>query len=880
MPAFLRAVLSSAYADCEHAIQRFSAIPSKFSADGNKRASTVKPTSNPFSFNSYAFKPAPQPSAPHIPFDPAELTRRLERYLASLEPGSDAAPARPSTISRQASSSSVTAARHAASSGQQQSRNGANQPFLNPRTKSATASAHSPASPNTGTAASPSKKSSHAALNNGNTALLASSREVAESLPCATAPRSNEDLVMPEALRQEARRATRRSLALHASKGLNAPVAAGELARRLNALAGSGPVNSAGNNDPLLALKSSSPVMGNGNVKRSSSARANEKRVRAPGADLRKSSSMRLATLELEREKMRTKEAQGSRRSTRRSMPLLGADADQLWRVYVSTQRGTNTQAMAPERQQKSVRKSASARRARPTSTSELDVMRGNGGKILQKSRSTGCVEGSDSTQANGELSKSSDHVFGRRPDWSQRDEMEKFSSHHHPLHLHVPGLGRNSLTTEVRPSGDERGFASDGERKRMSRTPEMKTSHRQSVRVADVSKRASSTAATARRGPPQLPALLHIPSLHSSDEIITLQQAPSSSSPLSPTTIPSPSITLSPVDSSDTIPMHPGFGPTSSSTNPLVSMRTSSSPTLPPLRRSSSFEARIPQHLFYSSADGQLHGEQSPSHHSFPGKASGKAAVALAPLPEISPLPAPDRFSKKRPSMAPRQKSSSTTVTTTSAGQRSTSTTKTTATTYAATNKARGQREYGTVMSPVSASAPSSVPWPGPSQGRGARVMVGSGVARPGQLQPQQHQRGVVREKRSQSAMEMRGGDEYSNNGNSKTLGRRKSVAFVSTSYPASASAALPGRSVGPQGRETSSGGPTTGIQRSSTLPVKGKVGEEKDAEGHAAKNSTRLVFWRRDSGKAVDEAMLSGGEEHHVLRSPSRLAFWKKGK
>ena len=194
-------------------------------------------------------------------------------------------------------------------------------------------------------------------------------------------------------------------------------------------------------------------------------------------------------------------------------MPLVGADADQLWRVYVSTQRGTNTQAMAPERQQKSVRKSASARRARPTSTSELDVMRGNGGKILQKSRSTGCVEGSDGTQANGELGKSGEHVFGRRPDWSQRDEMEKFSSHH-PLHLHVPGLGRNSLTTDV-PSGDERGFASDGERKRTNRTPEMKTSHRQSVRVADVSKRASSPAAPARRGPPQLPALLHIPSLH-----------------------------------------------------------------------------------------------------------------------------------------------------------------------------------------------------------------------------------------------------------------------------------------------------------------------------------------------------------------------------
>lgn len=863
MPAFFRAVLSSACADFDHAIQRFSAIPNKFSADGNKRASTVKPASNPFSFNNYAFKPAPQPSAPHIPFDPAELTRRLERYLASLEPGSDAAapPARPSAISRQASSSSVTAARHAASSGQQQSKNGANQPLLNPRTKSATASAHSPASPNTGTAASLSKKSSHAALNNGNTALLASSRAVAESLPYATAPRSNEDLVTLEALRQEARRATRRSLALHASKGLNAPVAAGELARRLNALAGSGAVNSAGNNDPLLALKSSSPTMGNGNVKRSSSARANEKRVRAPGADLRKSSSMRLATLELEREKMRTKEAHGNRRSTRRSMPLLEADADQMWRVYVSTQRGTNTQAMAPERQQKSVRKSASARRARPTTTSELDVMRGNGGKVLQKSRSTGCVEGGDGTQANGELGKSGEHVFGRRPDWSQRDEMEKFSSHH-PLHLHVPGLGRSCLTMEV-PSGDERDVASDGERKRTNRTPEMKTSHRQSVRVPDVSKRASSSA---RRGPPQLPALLHIPSLHSSDEIITLQQAPSSSSPLSPTTIPSPSITLSPVDSSDTIPMHPGFGPTNSSTNPLVSMRTSSSPTLPPLRRSSSFEARIPQHLFYSSADGQLHGEQSPNLHSFPGKASGKAAVALAPLPEISPLPAPDRFSKKRPSMAPRQKSSSTTVTTTSTGQRSTS-----------TNKARGQREYGTVTSPVSASAPSSVPWPGPSQGRGARVMVGGGVARPGQLQPQQHQRGVVREKRSQSAMEMRAGDEYSNN---KTLGRRKSVAFVSNSYPASASADAPGRGVGPQGRETSSGGPTTGIQRSSTLPVKGKVGEEKDAEGHAAKNSTRLVFWRRDSGKAVDEAMLSGGEEHHVLRSPSRLAFWKKGK
>ncbi|KAB2576684.1 hypothetical protein DBV05_g4656 [Lasiodiplodia theobromae] len=864
-------------------MQRFSAIPNKFSADGNKRASTVKPASNPFSFNNYAFRPAPQPSAPNLPVDPAELTRRLERYLASLEPGSDAAapPARPSAISRQASSSSVTAARHAASSGQQQqSRNGANQPLLNPRTKSATASAHSPASPNTGTAASLSKKSSHAALNNGNTALLASSRAVAESLPYATAPRSNEDLVTLEALRQEARRATRRSLALHASKGLNAPVAAGELARRLNALAGSGAVNSAGNNDPLLALKSSSPVTGNGNVKRSSSARANEKRVCAPGTDLRKSSSMRLATLELELEKMRTKEAHGSRRSTRRSMPLVGADADQLWRVYVSTQRGTNTQAMAPERQQKSVRKSASARRARPTSTSELDVMRGNGGKTLQKSRSTGCVEGSDGTQANGELGKSGEHVFGRRPDWSQRDEMEKFSSHH-PLHLHVPGLGRNSLTTDV-PSGDERGFALDGERKRTNRTPEMKTSHRQSVRVADVSKRASSPAAPARRGPPQLPALLHIPSLHSSDEIITLQQAPSSSSPLSPTTVPSPSITLSPVDSSDTIPMHPGFGPTKNSTNPLVSMRTSSSPTLPPLRRSSSFEARIPQHLFYSSEDGQLHGEQSPHHHSFPGKASGMAAMALEPLPEISPLPAPDRFSKKRPSMAPRQKSSSTTVTTTSTGQRSTSATKTTASAYAATNKARGKREYGTVMSPVSASAPSSVPWPGPSQGRGARVMVGGGVGRPAQHQLQQHQRGVVREKRSQSAMEMRGGDEHSNNGhnNNKTLGRRKSVAFVSNSYPASASADASGRGVGPQGRETSSGGPTTGIQRSSTLPVKGKVGEDKDAEGHAAKNSTRLVFWRRDSGKAVDEAMLSGGEEHHILRSPSRLAFWKKGK
>ncbi|KAL0258949.1 hypothetical protein SLS55_006454 [Diplodia seriata] len=869
-------------------------MPAKFSADGNKRSSTVKPANNPYSFNSYAFKPAPQPTSPHVPVDAAELTRRLERYLASLEPGSDAAapPAQPTAISKQASSAG--AARHPVTYSQQQSSNGANPPFLKLRTESATTSAHSLASPNSGAAASLSKKSSTTALNGG--AVLLASRTVTEPLPHASAPRSNEDRATLEALRQEARRAARRSLALHAGKGLNAPVAAGELSKRLNALNGGV--------DPAVsaAVQARRPPLpgrtnSGGDVRRSSSARANEKRIRTPGVDLRKSSSMRIAeariaALEYEREKTRVKEAHGNRRSMRRSMPV-GADADQLWRIYVSTQRGTNTQAMAQERHQ-SLRKTASARKAGTVGTLDIDLAGRNGGKALLKSRSTGCVEGTDGALTSGELVKAGEYMVGRRPDWSQRDEMEKLPLHH-PLHLHIHGFGRKgSLATETQTE-DEKGVTSDVESKRRSKTPETKTRYRRSVCVADVAnQKALASSSTSRSGPPQLPALLHIPSPRSSEDIITLQQASSSSSPFSPATASPPSITLSPVDSSNAIPMHPGFGTTTTHTtvNRTKSMGTSSPPKLPALRHSSSFEARIPQHLFHSSPTDNQHHHQSP----LLGKAPGRSAP-MAPLPEVSALPAPDRFSKKRPSMPPRNKTSS--------SYSLAAATATAAAAAASSNKARGQ---ATATSPVSAAAPSSVPWPGPSsQGRGGRtVLAGGGAGGGGRQAQHQNPRVAMRGGRSQSAMEIRVKQASNNNhtnggGNGKpALSRRKSVAFASTtiSYPAPASyAGVSDADAAADGERRSAGATAAsprGIQRSSTLPIKSRdIGDEKEKEREgegqlaaaAAKTPTRLVFWRRDSGKVVvDEGLMSGGEEqqHHMsgMKSPSRLAFWKKGK
>ncbi|OJD33301.1 isoform b [Diplodia corticola] len=893
MPAFFRSALgslSSACTDCEHTIQRLASIPSKLSADGNKRSSTVKPANKPFSFNNYAFKPAPQPSSPHVPVDPAELTRRLERYLASLEPASDAAtlPSKPTASSGQASS--AVAARNPAGPSQQQNNSGSNPQLSKLRTESATASAHSLASPSSGAAASPSKKPSRTALNGG--AALLASRTVTDL------PRSDEDRATLEALRQEARRAARRSVALHASKGLNAPVAAGELAKRLSALNGSG-VDPAVSAAVLARRPSPARTNSGGDVRRSSSARANEKRTRTPGLDLRKSSSMRIAeariaALEREREKTRAKETHGNRKSVRRSMPV-GVDTDQLWRIYVSTQHGANSQAMAMERQQ-SLRKSASARKTRPLSKIDIDLAGTNGGKVLQKSRSTGCVEQGDGTLMSGDPGKTGDCVLARRPDWSQRDELEKLPLHS-PLHLHFPGFGRrSSLATETQ-SEDERGVSSDAESKRRSKTPEVKSRYRRSVCVVGAANQTTSSSATSRRSPPELPGVLRIPSPRSSGDIVTLEQISSSSPPLSSATTSPPSITLSPVDSPDAIPMHIGFGTTTATTNNnnrvyrSSSMRNSSPPMLPALRHSSSFEARIPQHLVHSSpADSQRH-HQSSSHALFTKSSGGKPAP-MAPLPEVTALPAPDRSSKKRPTMPPRQKTSSTYNLAAATA------------TAAAENKARGQREQGSVTSPASA-APSSVPWPGPSApGRGGRTVMGaaSGVAQ-GQTQ-HQHPRAAMRGARSQSAMEIRvkAGSNSNSNGsnNNKALNRRKSVTFASATVSYSAPTSYVGVSsgVGILKEEQRSGAARRGIQRSSTLPpplpIKSRDGDEGKAKekeiepgnNNAAANAktpARLSFWRRDSGKVVDEvnAMSSGGEEHSSgVKSPSRLAFWKKGK
>ncbi|GME65185.1 hypothetical protein GTA08_BOTSDO00435 [Neofusicoccum parvum] len=733
--------------------KRFSSIPANkptsTSVTSDKRSTTYRPatTHNPFSFNNYSFKPAPQPTAHPQPFDPADLTRRLNRYLASLESAPPNAAGAPSSSSKHAASSPA-GARPPNAASQQQGTNDR----LRPSQRSQPASAQSLASP-----ASPNvvaKKKSSTALREPAT------RSATDPLPYSRS--RPDDWQALEALRQEARRAKRRSQALQA-KGVNAPVPAWELARRLTALAEP-------NADPAASLKprKSLPDLRNSSSKGTAAAGQSVLRAKSSAGN-----ELRVAALEHEREK--AKGRRGGRRANAH------AEAE-MWRVFVATQTAaeSNSQAMAQAHQPRPLRKSNSARARRPLSTTDLEWAAG--GKVLQKSKSSGCVDSSSGTDEKSDVSSV---VVGRRPDWSQRDEEDEKPLH---LHLHVPGFGRRSSTMVTdSESGDERGTMSDVEGKRASRyrktTQHKNDNNRKSICAGD----AARSVADKKR---PSPSTLHIPS-----NPTTLTS--SNRSPTSP-----PSITLSPVD-------------------PLLLPADffNSSP-------SSSFDAKSPGPL-----DRRPH--QKPS---------------LAPVAEVQPLPAPDRFSKRPKSFAARA-----------------------AATVAATTKVRGQE-------------PVAVPWPGPASAKSTSKSASTrGKAPPPPLPIGTREQ--LREKQSNLKLFPEG----------PRMVNRRSVTFAEMEVvkreegrPMTA----PLTAVPAMGEKRGvGGGAGKGEREKGGLQVRKEKGgevvgvrEAREVEG--MRSPTRLVFWRRESGGAagggasrVDEVLAAAAAGDEVVRSPSRLAFWKKG-
>ncbi|EKG21693.1 hypothetical protein MPH_01003 [Macrophomina phaseolina MS6] len=789
--------------------------------DTSKPTSTIRhsnPATNPFSFNNYALKPAPKSNTAHLPFDPADLTRRLERYLASLDPDAATAASTSSPHAPASSSSSSAAAQHNGSA--------AASSHLKPQRsqpRSATASAQSPASPNPAAAAATKLGRAPTAARSATDPLLAAR---SSSLGLQQRP---DDWASLEAIRRDARRAQRRSMALSGKRGLNAPVEAEELARRLGALNGDGKAMV-----ELLRTRKSLPELRGsgaaGDVKRVSSVRANEKRavVRREGSKRGEGDGRRGREELLQKQQRRSS---GLRRST--------VHDGEMWRVYVESQNAveSNSQAAGALRlQQLGRQKSKSKKRLRPLSTTELELKKGADWNVPGSAMGlldTGSVTSSEGCKV--------EHPIGRRPDWSQRDEATMREGRLSPLHLHVPGFGRRSSTsfTEISQSEDERAL-SEVEGKRKSKFSEAQKNNRQSVCIAEATS-SNTSATTTKKAIPRncQPAMLQIPPHNN----VTLQSTTGSSSrsPTSP-----PSITLSPVDPRISLELHPGFSPTN-----LLPIAQPPSP--------------------YHEARGQ---QQSPAsflldHHQ-PKSATTQHSATLAPLPEIPPLPAPDRFSKTRPqSFAAPLRSSSTPV--------------------IAPPKKKQQHAQEHPPKP-----PTNVSWPGP-RSRGASggplssnpVAGGGGLGRGLSLFPAEDER----------------------------MKKRKSVAFAEQmklgSRRVGEVAAVGGKEGG-----SGSGGPAE--KRPSTsyhapvarmpagvgaLPPKGKgrrgelqhVGKgngeaKREVAERGVMSPTRLVFWRRDSGVTAgaagpdkgsvgetvgvnaDEAVLP------VARSPSRLAFWKR--
>lgn len=775
MPSFYRAALealTSARANHDPTHQRFSSVPTtnKPTANNLRSASsrpTNKPAANPFSFNNYAFKPAPQPSATPLPFDPAELTRKLERYLASLDPNAAAAT---NNTSNNASAATATQQHGPAHLKPQQQRS---QP------RSATASAQSPASPNPAAA-----NSRYHAPNR----VSAAARSATDPLSATSGSQRPDDWAALDSLRREARRAQRRSMALHGNGKLNAPVEAGELAKRLSALNGDGAAMVG-----LLRMQKSLP-----DLKRASSARANEKRpvVRREG------SKRREAGANDEREKA-ARRSSAMRRSTVHGAS--GKDVE-MWRVFVETQNAmtSNSQAVAHHTPVPERRKS---RRPRPLSTTELDLDRSvwsppGSAKLLQKSRSSGFMEAGSSSDGKSGSSKS-EVVIGRRPDWSQRDEEREKEGRLSPLHLHVPGFGRRSSTsiTEVTLSEDERALSDvEGKRQSSAKTNNNIKDSRKSICVAEVN-------ITKKQSPQKRqPSMLQIPP----NNITTTVKASSSASPSfshSPTS--PPSITLSPVDPRLSLDLHPGF-----------------SPNLSPLQQQppSPYETRVP--------------------HAAPlDRKPTQPKPTLAPLPEVPPLPAPDRYSKTRPKsfVAPARSSSTPAISTSSKAQD---------------------------VPPV--AAPTNVPWPGPQSRSASGGPLSSNPVggRSLSLFPAEDER--MKKRKSVAFAEhmelgSRGEREGEKRGQQSGGTRAMAIAAAQEFKRPSTSYHPPSKKEGGNSRNV-------------------RVKEREVVErGGGVMSPTRLVFWRRDSGVAsgkgaADETLNVSSGDEPVVRSPSRLAFWKK--
>lgn len=407
---------------------------------------STKPTSKTatFSFNNYAFKPVQQPHSSNVnkPVDPADLTRRLERYLATL--GEEKKPQTPAAAGK---------------------------------------SAQSPASP-----ASPNR--------------------------VATNPQRRSEA---EAQRQDARRAMRRSHALAqkgqsgGSRSSSAGVEARELARRLEG---------GGGGDAKHTTTTAE--------KRGASRRPQQQLVRSKSS----SAALQLKDVRMAATTTRTTGGKGqvkrssSSSNVRRTIHAI--EGGEMWRVYINTQAGFNSQAVAKPQ----LHKSASARSVpRPRSTADLEHYQVVSGKILQKRKISGHVAalGDSKRSSCGDMVAKDNNItaVGRRPDWSQNDEVDDKPG---GLHLHIPSFAKASrhssgTTATDSESGDERTALSICDDKKNN-------NNRRSTYI---------NAAANDKRPSTL--LVSSPTSTSTSAAITLQ----ASYPHTPTS--PPSITLSPVD-------------------------------------------------------------------------------------------------------------------------------------------------------------------------------------------------------------------------------------------------------------------------------------------------------------------------------------------